>query len=150
VKNIFDIAVVNELIARIQLLQANTQPKWGKMSVDQMWAHCNVSYEMIYDRKHKKPSGILKLLLKLLVKNGVVNETPYKHSLKTAPAFIIKGTKNFEDERNRLIAYIQKTQSLGADYFDGKASHSFGALSKNEWNNMLYKHLDHHLTQFGV
>jgi hypothetical protein len=62
----------------------------------------------------------------------------------------VKGTKNFEEERNRLIAYIQKTQSLGADYFDGKISHSFGSLNKSEWNNLFYKHLDHHLTQFGV
>jgi hypothetical protein len=27
---------------------------------------------------------------------------------------------------------------------------SFGALTKTEWSNMLYKHLDHHLTQFGA
>ena len=36
------------------------------------------------------------------------------------------------------------------DYFDGKESHSFGPLNKTEWNNMFYKHADHHLTQFGV
>ncbi|MCJ8164098.1 hypothetical protein MKJ04_04535 [Pontibacter sp. E15-1] len=29
-------------------------------------------------------------------------------------------------------------------------SHSFGRLSSQEWNNMFYKHLDHHLSQFGV
>jgi hypothetical protein len=150
VKNIFDIAVVNELIARIQLLQANTQPKWGKMSVDQMLAHCNVSYEMAYENKHAKPSAFLQLILKLIVKKAVVNDTPYKHSLKTAPAFIIQDAKNFEEERNRLIDYIKKTQVFGAAYFDGKASHSFGVLNKEEWNNLFYKHLDHHLSQFGV
>ncbi len=149
-KNIFDKAVVNELIARIQLLQANTQPKWGKMSVDQMLAHCNVSYEMAYENKHAKPSAFLQLILKLIVKKAVVNDTPYKHSLKTAPAFIIQDAKNFEEERNRLIDYIKKTQVFGAAYFDGKASHSFGVLNKEEWNNMFYKHLDHHLSQFGV
>jgi hypothetical protein len=137
VKNIFDKAVVNELIARIQLLQANTQPKWGKMSVDQMLAHCNVSYEMAYENKHAKPSAFLQLILKLIVKKAVVNDTPYKHSLKTAPAFIIQDAKNFEEERNRLIDYIKKTQVFGAAYFDGKASHSFGVLNKEEWNNMF-------------
>ena len=53
-KNIFDIAVVNELIARIQQLQANTQPIWGKMSVAQMLAHCNVTYEMAFENKHAR------------------------------------------------------------------------------------------------
>ncbi|MDZ7604070.1 MAG: hypothetical protein U5K79_00455 [Cyclobacteriaceae bacterium] len=49
-----------------------------------------------------------------------------------------------------MIAYIKKTQELGADYFDGRASHSFGKLTRTEWNNMFAKHLDHHLGQFGV
>lgn len=148
--NVFDIAVVHKLIERIQQLQANTQPKWGKMSVDQMLAHCNVTYEMAFENKHAKPSALLQLMLKLFVKKTVVSDKPYKHSLKTAPAFIIQDAKNFEEERNRLIEYIKKTQGLGAAYFDGKASHSFGVLNKEEWNNMFYKHLDHHLSQFGV
>jgi hypothetical protein len=148
--NVFDIAVVNKLIERIQQLHANTQPKWGKMSVDQMLAHCNVTYEMAFENKHAKPSVLLQLILKLIVKETVVSDKPYKHSLKTAPAFIIQDAKNFEEERNRLIDYIKKTQVLGAAYFDGKASHSFGVLKKEEWNNMFYKHLDHHLSQFGV
>ena len=110
-KNIFDIAVVNELIARIQQLQANTQPIWGKMSVAQMLAHCNVTYEMAFENKHAKPAAFLQLILKLIVKKAVVNDTPYKHSLKTAPAFKILDTKNFEEERNRLIAYIKKLKA---------------------------------------
>ena len=43
-----------------------------------------------------------------------------------------------------------KTQELGEAHFEGKESHSFGPLNKTEWNNMFYKHADHHLTQFGV
>ncbi|WP_306354160.1 hypothetical protein [Flavobacterium sp. '19STA2R22 D10 B1'] len=60
------------------------------------------------------------------------------------------GDKDFELEKNRLINYIQKSQQLGENYFDGKDSHSFGKLTKTEWNNMFYKHLNHHLSQFGV
>jgi hypothetical protein len=88
--------------------------------------------------------------LKLLVKKTVVNETPYKKSSQTAPAFIIKDDKDFDKEKERLINYIKKTQELGASYFEGKESLSFGALNKTEWNNMFYKHLDHHLQQFGA
>ena len=50
----------------------------------------------------------------------------------------------------RLIDYINRTQQLGENHFDGKESHSFGPLTKTEWNNMFYKHLDHHLAQFGA
>ena len=88
--------------------------------------------------------------LKSFVKNFIVNEEPYKQSLKTAPAFIITEQKDFEYEKNRLINYISQTQQLGEGYFDQKESHSFGKLNKTEWNNMFYKHLDHHLNQFGA
>lgn len=70
--------------------------------------------------------------------------------MRTAPAFLIKGNKNFDAEKARLIDYLVKTEKLGSIYFDGKESHSFGPLNKTEWNNLFSKHLQHHLTQFGV
>lgn len=58
--------------------------------------------------------------------------------------------RNFVEEKARLIDYLIKTQKLGENHFDGMESHSFGNLTKEEWNIMFYKHLDHHLSQFGV
>jgi Protein of unknown function (DUF1569) len=148
--NIFTKPVVEQIIERINHLTPTTQGKWGKMSVDQMLAHCNVSYELIYEDIHPKPNFLMKFILKTFVKNVVTNEVPYKQSSSTAPQFIMKGEKDFEAERKRLTNYIRKTQELGETHFDGKESHSFGVLNKTEWNNMFYKHLNHHLTQFGV
>lgn len=148
--NIFTPEVSNQVIGRINQLTANTTAKWGTMSVAQMLAHCNVTYEMVYENIHKKPNAFVKLILKLLVKKAVVTEAGYKQNGQTAPQFIIKDEKNFEEEKQRLINYITKTQQLGEAHFDGKESHSFGALNKTEWNNMFYKHLNHHLGQFGV
>ncbi|TGV03731.1 DUF1569 domain-containing protein [Flavivirga rizhaonensis] len=149
-KNIFDLNETNAVIDRINNLETTTQPKWGKMSVDQMLAHCNVTYELAYENIHPKPSGFKKALLKLFVKSIVVNEKPYKKNGRTAPEFLITDSKNFEIEKKRLINYLNKTQNLGEAYFDNRESHSFGKLSKQEWNNMFYKHIDHHLNQFGV
>lgn len=149
-KSVFNPADTAELTARINRLTPASKGLWGKMSVSQMLAHCNVTYEMVYENKHPKPNPLLKLVLKLLVKDKVVSEKPYKKNTRTAPAFLVKDDKDFDKEKERLIGYIHKTQRLGAGHFDGKESHSFGPLTKTEWNNMLYKHLDHHLTQFGV
>jgi Protein of unknown function (DUF1569) len=148
--NIFDTQTTNSIIDRINKLNANSQPTWGSMSVDKMLAHCNVTYEMLYTDIHPKPNAFIRFILKVLVKQKVVSETPYQQNGKTAPAFIIKEAKNFEIEKQRLIDFINKTQQQGEAYFDGKVSPSFGPLSKTEWNNMFYKHLHHHLTQFGV
>jgi hypothetical protein len=148
--DIFCKAVSREVINRIEKLSSQTQPVWGKMNVAQMLAHCCVSYEYIYENKYKPPGFLMKLILKNMVKKIVVNESPYKRNNRTAPDFLITDERDFEIEKERLIAYILKTQELGKSYFKGKESHSFGKLSCTEWNNMFYKHLDHHLTQFGV
>ena len=149
-ENIFDVNISNSLVNRIESLQASKTPIWGKMSVDQMLAHCNVTYEMVYDNKHKKATGFKKFMLNLFVKPIVVNEKPYKKNGRTAPEFLIIDSKNFEAEKNRLIDYIKKTQELGELHFENKESNSFGILTSKEWNNMFYKHLDHHLNQFSV
>lgn len=148
--NIFTKPVADGIIQRINNLTATTQGQWGKMAVAQMLAHCCVTYEMLYENNHPKPNGFVRFMLKTFVKKGIVNETPYKKNSGTAPAFIIKDDRNFEAEKSRLITYIKRTQELGEAHFDGKESNSFGNLSKTEWNNLFYKHLDHHLTQFGV
>jgi hypothetical protein len=149
-KNIFDLQVTNEIINRINNLSPTTEHLWGKMTVSQMLAHCSVTYEFVFENIHPKPNPVMKIILKLFVKNSVVNETPYKKNLPTALAFLIKDDKNFENEKMRLINYIKRSQELGESYFAGKESLSFGKLTINEWNNMFYKHLDHHLSQFGV
>ena len=148
--NIFTKPVADATIQRINNLTPNTQPKWGKMTVAQMLAHCCVTYEMIYENKHPKPNFLVRLMLKTFVKKTVCGETPYKHNSQTAPAFLITDTRDFQLEKARLINYINKTQQLGESNFDNKESLSFGKLTIEEWNNMFYKHLNHHLTQFGV
>lgn len=149
-KNIFTKEISAEITGRIDKLSADSKPVWGKMNVAQMLAHCNVTYELVYDNKHPQPNAFKRFLLKSFVKKLVVSEKPYAKNGRTAPEFLIKGDRDFNTEKSRLTDYIKKTQELGETHFDGKSSHSFGSLSKAEWNNMFYKHLDHHLNQFGV
>lgn len=149
-KNIFDPTVTAQLIDRVNQLKPESPALWGKMAVDQMLAHCCVTYEMTFTNKHPKPNIVVRFLLKTFVKKGVINEVPYKKNLQTAPAFIIRDRKNFEEEKSRLIRYLEHTLALGADHFEGKESLSFGPMSSVAWNNLFYKHLDHHLMQFGV
>lgn len=121
-KNIFEKPVVDEVISRINLLTPQSKPQWGKMSVDQMLAHCNVTYELVYDNKHTKPKGLKKFLVKTFVKNAVVNEKPYKKNGMTAPEFLVTDEKEFQREKERLVDFINKTQALGENHFENKES----------------------------
>jgi hypothetical protein len=149
-KNLFDSNDVQTAINRINKLTPETKGQWGKMSVDQVLAHLNVAYDMTFTDKYPKPSGVAKFFIKLFAKNAVVGPKPYPKNGRTAPQFVITDSKNFDEEKAKLIAYLQKTQELGEAHFDGKESHSFGPLTKGEWNTLFTKHLEHHLTQFGV
>jgi len=149
-KNIFDSKDVAATIQRIESLQPDTQAQWGKMNVAQMLAHCNVAYDMAYTDKYPKPGAIAKFFIKLFAKSAVVGPKPYPRNSRTAPQFIISDERDFAKEKDALINHLQKTLDLGADHFHNKESHSFGPLTKDEWNVLFYKHLDHHLQQFNV
>ena len=148
--NIFSPEESQKIIHRIHQLTPTSTRSWGKMDVATMLAHCNVTYELAYEKKHPVPSSFTKMLLKLLVKNAVVSDKPYQKNSRTGPPFVITDTRDFDTERKRLVDYITHTQQLGEKTFEGKESHSFGTLTSTEWSNMFYKHLDHHLSQFGV
>ena len=92
----------------------------------------------------------MRFILKAFIKKTVVSEIIYKQNSQTSPEFIIKDEKNVIEEKSRLINYINKTQQLGELEFDNKLSRSFRKLNKQEWNNMFYNHLDHHLNQFSI
>lgn len=150
IPNIFEKDTLETIKTRIRKLTNSTPALWGKMNVTQMLAHCNVTYEMIFTEKHPKPNFIMRFMLKLFVKGKVVGESTYEKNSPTGPQFIITDIREFEKEQNRLLAYLDQVFELGSTSFEGKESNSFGVLTAREWNNMLYKHLDHHLSQFGV
>ena len=149
-KSVFDQNDAKEIISRINKLEQTTQGLWGKMNVSQMLAHCNVTYEHVYENKYAKPGFLKGLLLKWFVKPIVVGDKPYAKNSRTSPEFLMTDKKEFEKEKSRLIDYINKTRELGESFFENKEASSFGNLTAKEWNNMFYKHLDHHLGQFGV
>lgn len=148
--NLFTKAVSDQLVSRINQLTPETQQQWGKMNVAQMMAHCCVAYETVYTDKHPRPNAFARFLIRLLAKSTVTGPKPYPKNGRTAAHFVISDERDFESEKGRLIDFINKTQQLGESHFDGKESHSMGTFTLDEWNSLFYKHLDHHLTQFGV
>lgn len=148
--NLFDESVAEQAITRINQLKPQTPPLWGKMNVGQMLAHCCVPYEFVYTSKHKRPGAFMRFLMRLFAKPIVLGAKPYKQGIPTSREFIQAPDKNFEAERKRLIDYLRRATKEGNAFWQGKENFSFGKLSLDQWNTMFYKHLDHHLRQFGV
>jgi len=138
------------IVERINSLQPNTQRLWGKMTVAQMLKHCSIPYHQIFDPHFPKAPLMMRLLLKWFYKQSMVNTTPYKQNLRTAPVFVVKDEPDFELHKTALIDNVLKVCQLGSEAFEMKPQITLGPLTAKEWSNMLYKHLDHHLRQFGA
>ncbi|MFC4094363.1 DUF1569 domain-containing protein [Euzebyella saccharophila] len=150
IKDCFSPDVSSELVSRINQLSPESKGLWGKMNVGQMLAHCNVAYDLVYTNKYPKPMGLKKFFIKLFAKKVVTGPKPYKRNSPTAPVFLITDEREFETEKKKLVEHVEKTQKLGSSYFNNRESHAFGPLTSTEWNTLFYKHIDHHLQQFGV
>ncbi|MFL0161253.1 DUF1569 domain-containing protein [Aquirufa salirivi] len=148
--SIFSSETSQQIFDRIDALQPDSPALWGKMNVSQMLAHLCVPYEQIKGENTQQVPWFMKLILKLFLKKTLTNELPYQKNTPTAPAFIKVEIHDYENEKRRLKSYIGDIEKLGAVQLCQQPSLSLGMLKESEWNNMLYKHLDHHLKQFGV
>lgn len=137
-------------VARIRALGPDAEPRWGKMNVAQMLAHCSVVYEMVYEERHRRPRRVFRWLLRRFLMPQLLSEKPFPRNAPTSPAFNVAPAQDFERERDRLIAFLERTRDLGGEAFEGRDNFSFGSMTRGEWSWYFEKHLDHHLTQFGV
>ena len=147
IKNLFDPSVKQEIIDRINKLTSQTQGQWGKMNVSQMLAHVQMPIRIALGTHQPKGSFLLRLIGPLF-KSKLWDEKPYKQSLPTDPTFVMTGTeKDFEKEKSLLLNMIS---NFNSENMVQEQHPVFGRLTKNNWSKATWKHLDHHLKQFGV
>jgi hypothetical protein len=148
-KNIYEQSVLEEIKERINKLTPQSQALWGKMNVSQMLAHCSATVEAATgDRKH--PRMLLGRILGPIAKPSFTGPKPFAKSTPTAKEFTITHQPDFEHEKNKLVDLVQRFSSGGAEKCTTHPHMFFGKLTPEEWSIGMYKHLDHHLRQFGV
>ncbi len=146
VKNLFASDAKQFIIERINKLTSESKPLWGKMNVAQMLAHCQMPMGVALG-SHKLKGGIILKLIGPFFKKLLFNEKPFKRNLGTDRSFIITDQRKFEEEKQKLVDMINRfTEANMVD----EPHPFFGKLTKEEWSKGTWKHLDHHLMQFGV
>lgn len=148
--DIWDKKTADALCARIDLLTPDAQPLWGKMNVAQMLGHCCVPYAQALGSGTARAPIYLRVIMLLFYKRRMTNDVPYKQGLLTVRAMIMPPDSMFEPNRERLKELIHQFSAKGRLFFEGRRHYGLGPLTSDEWNNMMYKHVDHHLRQFRV
>jgi hypothetical protein len=146
-KSIFNQPEYSDITARISKLTAASQPLWGKMNVGQMLAHCNKVHEQALGKATvgKKPN----FLLRFIIRKVILSPKPFKPGLPTGPDFVITDPKEFGKEKQEIIASLEEIYKRGKKGTWGEHP-AIGKLTSDEWGYTMWKHLDHHLRQFGV
>lgn len=147
-KSLLEPATAQEMIRRIEQLTPATQARWGKMNVAQMMAHCSYALELYLTGKTlKRP--LLGVLFGGIAKKRMLANKPWARNLPTAKELIPAADSEFEKEKTNLIECISLFVVKGAKLTP--IPHPFfGKMTTADWGLHQYKHLDHHLTQFGV
>ena len=136
------------MVRRIQALNEHSPRQWGKMTPAQMLAHCRVGLEVaLGDRRLKRV--LLGLLLGRLAKRTALGDRPMPHNLPTGAEFRIADPQSLELERRTLLRLIERF-AQGPSAVTRAPHPFFGELSAQEWDRLQWRHLDHHLGQFGV
>jgi len=148
-KSIYDKVVYEELISRIQKIQPDTKPVWGKMNASQMFEHCARAFDFATGRT-KEPRMILGYLLGSFIKASYYNDKPWSRNTPTAKTFLVTNQPEFEAARKRLLDLMKEFHEGGPAKATTHPSPFFGHLTPEQHGLGQYKHLDHHLTQFGV
>lgn len=146
--NLFEPVTAVEIITRLERIGPTSQPQWGKMNAAQMMAHCQAPFEVFFGEKKMK-QGLIGLLFGKTAKKKLFTNNPWPKNLPTAKAFVIVDERDLIREKMKLVEWIRRFSTEGLT-IEQMTHPFFGRMSSQEWAVLAYKHLDHHLQQFGV
>jgi hypothetical protein len=147
-KNLFEPGAVQEVMTRIEQLKPSSQQLWGKMDIAQMMAHCRVALEMASSKFVAKRT-LLGRIVGPRIRHVLTDDSPFPRSAPTARELKV-ASGDFTQERERLKQCVFQFHEGGESQCTKNPHPFFGKITPLEWSTGMYKHLDHHLKQFGV
>ncbi len=149
-RNLFDASALEEINTRLARLKPDSERLWGKMNAAQALAHCSGGIETA--RGEILPPRILigRLLGPWAKKVLLVKGQPMRRNSPTYKQLIVSDERDFVVEKQRLSESIDRFVAAGPAGCTKHPHFFFGPLTPVEWAALMYRHLDHHLRQFGA
>lgn len=149
-KVLFDAEVRATLEARVRALRPDSPRKWGRMSPHQAVCHLSDGFRVVLGEKTAAPrTNLFSPVLRMV---ALYVPLQWPHGVQTLPEVEqgIGGTPPTEFERDKadLLALIARFSAL-RDQQRWPEHSMFGRMGRRAWGSWGYRHLDHHLRQFG-
>jgi hypothetical protein len=149
-KNLFEAARVGEVKQRIAQLRPDSERLWGKMNAAQALEHCSRGMEMALGDKTPPRVFVGRIIGRMVKPKVMGNDEPLRRNSPTAKELVVQDERDLGTERERLCGLIDRFAAAGPKGCTTHPHTFFGRLTPEEWATLMYKHLDHHLRQFGV
>ncbi|HVC19468.1 MAG TPA: DUF1569 domain-containing protein [Vicinamibacterales bacterium] len=139
--------VRGDLAGRVARLHPATPARWGRFTPARMLAHVNDSLRMALGELAVAPkAGPLRYPP---LRTLAVYVLPFPRNVPTAPELLARGeAASWDAERAAFPALLERFAA--GDPASWPPHPIFGRLSRHAWGVLAYRHIDHHLRQFGV
>lgn len=146
--------IKNDLFSFLESIDESTQAKWGKMNARQMVEHIvaffyvsteKIKFDLVTPEEHLPKYKEFLLSDKQFRENtkapeNVIGEEPLPLRYKT-----------YEEAVGKLHEAVDHFEDYFKEDSGKKTMHPvFGLLNFDEWVLLHYKHVTHHLRQFGM
>jgi len=149
-KNLFETTTAKEMKDRLAQLQPNSERQWGTLNAAQAVAHCSAGIEMAVGQI-RPPRMLVGRVIGWIVKPMAFrDEEPMRRNSPTTKALVVQDERDLQTEQERLNGLIDRFVATGPEDCTTHPHAFFGRLTPEEWAALMYKHLDHHLRQFGA
>jgi uncharacterized protein DUF1569 len=146
---LFDASTRSGVHARIGSLEATRSGLWGKMNAPQMVCHCADQLRVALGDVPTELKPVPALQSRL-VRQALIYWLPVpKGKISTAPEMQATKPAGWEGDLAALHGLVDRFAERRPDG-DWAPHPAFGRLTGKEWGALCYKHLDHHLRQFGA
>jgi hypothetical protein len=149
-KNLFEPTSVQEVKQRIAQLRPDSERRWGKMNPGQALAHCSRAMETALGDTNLPRMLIGRIIGGPVKRMALGNDEPMKRNSPTSPAFVVRDQPDVSIESARLTALIERFAEGGPKGYTTHPHTFFGPMTPDESAILMYKHVDHHLRQFGA
>ena len=142
-----DTGVATSIRARVASLRPDSPRQWGKMSIDQMLWHVNLP---LRESLGEYPTPAPNVPLPKALFRWMILTFPWGKSAPTRPDMKVAGTRyDFEVEKKSCLHMIDRFMARPMDG-PWPRSANMGEMQGKHWSKLHFKHLDHHLRQFGA
>ena len=149
-KNLYEPAAAAEVKARLQTLRPDARRQWGRMTAAQAVAHCVIGLEQAVGEARPPQMFLGRIIGRIVKPLALRDDAPMRRNSPTVPGMVIVDDRDLDAERQRLATLIDRFVAAGPVGCTTHPHSFFGRLTPQEWATLMYKHLDHHLRQFGA